>query len=106
VFAANHSDRSEERHYAVAMPRSSAPTYGHHEGHNDHEAHEVTSDQKAFVVHVFSLLAPCGTGASAPSVRHRIYEMDHYAMSSGIYFVRPAFRAAQYAFIRSAAALR
>jgi hypothetical protein len=26
---------------------------------------------------VFSLLAPCGAGASAPSVRHRIYERQH-----------------------------
>src|SRR5207244_5920085 len=31
------------------------------------------------ILPVFSLLAPCGTGASAPSVRHRIYEMDHLA---------------------------
>jgi hypothetical protein len=29
------------------------------------------------ILPVFSLLAPCGAGASAPSVRHRIYEMDH-----------------------------
>jgi hypothetical protein len=26
---------------------------------------------------IFSLLAPCQAGASPPSVRHRIYEMDH-----------------------------
>ena len=26
---------------------------------------------------IFSLLAPGGTGASAPLVRHRNYEMDH-----------------------------
>jgi len=28
---------------------------------------------------VCSLLAPCGPGASAPSVRHRIYERQHEA---------------------------
>ena len=27
-----------------------------------------------------TLLAPCGAGASAPSVRHRIYERQHFAM--------------------------
>jgi hypothetical protein len=26
---------------------------------------------------IFSVVAPCLRGASAPSVRHRNYEMDH-----------------------------
>jgi hypothetical protein len=29
------------------------------------------------ILSVFSLLAPCGTGASPPSVRHRNYERQH-----------------------------
>jgi hypothetical protein len=31
---------------------------------------------------VFSLLAPCGTGASAISVRHSIYARDHLVTAS------------------------